>query len=189
MSEMHDHLATERYLKVPVANCKHTGRLQFQLFLRSIGLSFEGAIAFWSYQVRQSPASGEKFDDEYRNDIERTYFRDGKKTDHVPLGCLKIINSGQALAQLIPIAPGPAEKHGCPFRQHDASKLAEMMQRQGISEDEIKSIIEKARDHHFQIACQLHFKARHRGSEQDNLIIMHPDEYYLESLNYQAKRN
>jgi DNA primase large subunit len=103
---------------------KYTGRTQFGLFIKGIGLSMEDSLQFW--QAAFSPVtlhhsgdctsllcvktcgcdqrmSGEEFVKKYAYNIRHSYGKEGKRQDYTPSPCIRIVTSPP---------PGHSETHG-----------------------------------------------------------------------------
>lgn len=95
---------------------KHTGRLQFGLFLKGIGLTLDDAITFWRTEFTKS-IDEDKFNKGYLYNIKHSYGCIGKMVSYTPYSCAKIIsfnvNSGEC--------------HGCPFKHWELDNLRKNM--------------------------------------------------------------
>jgi len=81
---------------------KHTGRLQYGLFLKGVGLPLEEALVFWQREFTKG-MSPEDFVKKYAYNIRYNYGKEGKRTDFTPYSCVKVILSPP---------PGSDEVHG-----------------------------------------------------------------------------
>jgi DNA primase large subunit len=95
MSNLHNHLKQDSHLK-------HSGRMQYGLFLKGIGLKLEDALAFWKYHFAKK-IGGDAFDKKYAYNIRHNYGKEGKRVDYTPYSCMKIIQGA---------APSASEAHG-----------------------------------------------------------------------------
>jgi DNA primase large subunit len=95
MSHLHHTLKTEKHLK-------HSGRMQYGLFLKSMGLKLEDALVFWKHHF--SKVGPENFDKKYAYNIRHNYGKEGKRVDYTPYSCMKIIQG--------PVPSGKEEAHG-----------------------------------------------------------------------------
>lgn len=84
MSELHQHLRKEHGLK-------HSGRLQYGLFLKGIGVSLEDSLEFFKKEFTKRMPE-QKFNKEYAYSIRFNYGKEGKKADYTPWNCIKIAN-------------------------------------------------------------------------------------------------
>ena len=85
MSELHLHLRKEHTLK-------HTGRQQYGLFLKGIGVSLDDSIEFFKREFTKRIPEG-KFHKEYTYNIRHNYGKEGKRADYTAWNCSKIINN------------------------------------------------------------------------------------------------
>ncbi|CAL5398365.1 unnamed protein product [Camellia sinensis] len=147
---------------------KHGGRMQLGLFLKSVGLTLDDALAFWKAEF--SPKVGaERFDKEYAYGIRHNYGKEGKRMDYTPYSCQKIISS----------TPGIGDHHGCPFRHFSEENLRAALGKIGVANHAMEDVIDKVRNRHYQLACTLTFEAVH-GSSCD-AGINHPNQYFIDS--------
>ena len=66
--------------------------------------------------------------------------KEGKKNDYKPWNCNKIISQ---------TTPGPGEFHGCPFKTYSEENLKGMLSSYGLSQNEMKVVIDKRRENLF----------------------------------------
>ena len=86
MKYMHRHLRSTHHMK-------HTGRQQYNLFLKSIGVSLEDALNFWKGEFTKKPETDEKiFNSRYAYNIRHNYGKEGNRKDYSAYACPKIIN-------------------------------------------------------------------------------------------------
>ncbi|KAL7241294.1 hypothetical protein ACSBR2_006836 [Camellia fascicularis] len=155
---------------------KHGGRMQLGLFLKSVGLTLDDALAFWKAEF--SPKVGaERFDKEYAYGIRHNYGKEGKRMDYTPYSCQKIISS----------TPGVGDHHGCPFRHFSEENLRAALGKIGVANHAMEDVIDKVRNRHYQLACTLTFEAVH-GSSCD-AGINHPNQYFIDSQKILQKNN
>ena len=117
MRSIHETLRRDHHLK-------HYGRLHYGLFLKSIGLTMDGALNFFRDEFTKNIAP-EKFEREYGYNIRYNYGKEGKRVNMSAYSCSKIINGNP---------PGPSETHGCPFRHFDEKNLTKFLKRCEISD-------------------------------------------------------
>lgn len=151
---------------------KHGGRMQYGLYLKGIGLGLNDALEFWrqSFSRRTPP---DKFNKNYAYNVRHNYGKEGKRTDYTPYGCVKIIHS----------QPAGGDHHGCPFRHFDETKLAHTMREKGIKHGDSQEILDRVKNMHYQVACQMYFAATHDGHRADE-VGNHPNAYFDASVAY-----
>lgn len=111
MRIMHEHLTTNNHLK-------NTGRMQYGLFLKGIGVTMEDSIEFWRSEFTKRPdTNDDKFDKKYLYHIRYNYGKEGRRVDYRPAGCNKLIND----------SVGPGEVHGCPYKHMDTDELTKRL--------------------------------------------------------------
>ncbi|KAK2575469.1 hypothetical protein KPH14_011200 [Odynerus spinipes] len=161
MRSLHEALRINHHLK-------NSGRIQYGLFIKGIGVSLDDALRFWREAFSQKIDS-DKFEKQYAYSIRHIYGKEGKQTNYTPLGCNKIISS----------AIGPGEYHGCPYKHMDQSSLRQKLCAYGISDFDAKEIIELAKEGHYSLACTKYFQMLHKQSPEQP--IFHPNGYFAES--------
>ncbi|CAG8530033.1 12976_t:CDS:2 [Ambispora leptoticha] len=167
MRHLHNKLQENKHLK-------HYGRMQYNLFLKGIGLSVEEALRFW--RTAFSKLNDDKFQKSYAYNIRHNYGMEGKRTDYAPLNCMKIITNNQ---------PGEGDHHGCPFRHFSEDNLSRTLYNAGVTDKaQIRQILEYAKGHHYNIACTRFFElTRGSGSKEQGMMaaINHPNEFFEKS--------
>jgi DNA primase large subunit len=166
MDNLFDHLSSDSHLR-------HSGRMQFGLFIKALGMEMEDALAFWQRAFsKRIPA--DKFAREYAYNIRHMYGKEGKRTAYTPYSCSYIINHGPS---------GTAEYHGCPFRHFDESHLRAKLLQKRITSEGIEDIVRLVRGTHYQIACQKYYSLTHNNVENPK-VGMHPNSYVTESMKH-----
>ncbi|XP_063901553.1 DNA primase large subunit-like [Zophobas morio] len=164
MSHLHHCLRRDHHLK-------HWGRLQYRLFLKWIGLSVEEAIKFWKKELlRVMPLK--KFEGEHLYGVRHTYGKEGKHLNYSAYSCHKIITTNP---------PASGDHHGCPFKHFDAINLRTLLLQGKISSVQVEEILKLVKEKHYQVACTRFFEAVHKV-EHPSLTIIHPNQFYEESL-------
>ncbi|CAG8479863.1 2857_t:CDS:10 [Scutellospora calospora] len=174
MQHLHRKLRELRHLK-------HFGRIQYNLFLKGIGLSVEEALIFWRKSF--SNITDDTFQKEYAYNIRHNFGMEGKRHDYTPLNCMSIIMNKQ---------PGPGDQHGCPFKHFSEDNLKAFLVQTGLRKDEyLKEILDLVRGRHYQIACTKYFEitkcledSNIKDGGEKHLIetITHPNNYFEQSL-------
>jgi len=169
------------------SHLRHSGRQQFGLFLKGIGMSVEASLEFWRHAfAKKIPA--DKFEKTYAYNIRHNYGLEGKRVKYPPMGCHAIIDLPQ---------PQHGEYHGCPYKTLRGGKLRQLVEQRlsaHISDRfalnaAIKEILELSEGEHYQLACQRMFGLTHDNLEPKN-GVNHPNTYFRESFDYLvAKRD
>eukprot|EP00798_Chlamydomonas_sp_ICE-L_P028040 gene28040-31142_t len=161
---------------------RHSGRQQLTLFLKSVGLPMEEAIIFWRTEFGpRTPA--DKFDKEYAYAIRHNYGKEGKRTDYSAHNCLNVIR----------MAGGHNEHHGCPYRRFDENALRSALSKLNAltklkcDSGKAEEAVQKAKGGHYQIACACTFEGTHHVST--DVGINHPSQYYAESRKVYDERD
>ncbi|RIA92495.1 eukaryotic and archaeal DNA primase, large subunit-domain-containing protein [Glomus cerebriforme] len=176
MQHLYQNLCEKHHLK-------HFARIQFNLFLKGIGLTVEEALAFWRKSFSEIDEA--KFLKDYAYNIRHNYGLEGKRQDYKPLNCMSIISSYR---------PNSGEIHGCPFREFSQSNLSAKLVQMGVRDEEhIKEILNLTEGEHYQIACTKYFEITRGLSDKnnDNVIIgtiEHPNEYLNASVSNEKNR-
>lgn len=139
MRHLHESLKQYHHLK-------HYGRLQYNLFLKGIGLPVEESLKFFKGEFSRGSISVDRFEKEYAYNIRHSYGKEGKRTSYTPYSCLKIITSHM---------PGPGDHHGCPFKHFERDFLKQKLKQYGRTEEETNQILDHSDNSNYQIACQL----------------------------------
>ncbi|GBB83688.1 hypothetical protein RclHR1_10380011 [Rhizophagus clarus] len=161
---------------------KHYARIQFNLFLKGIGLTVEESLAFWKKSFSEIDES--KFQRDYAYNIRHNYGVEGKRQDYKPLNCMSLITKHR---------PNSGEIHGCPFREFSQPNLRTKLVQMGVrNEEHIREILNLAEEEHYQVACTKYFEIT-KGlldKNNDNIIetIEHPNEYLNASVLLEKNR-
>lgn len=149
---------------------KHQGRMLYQTFLRSNGVDLEDNIEFFRKEFTKKIAN-ETFERQYKYNIRHLYGREGHKQALSCYSCDKIINDN---------APGPSEKHGCPFRHFDNVHLKSMLKDHGLKDVDIESLVTHKENKEYKVACGNYFKFM-KGDFPSEPIYS-PAQFYRESM-------
>lgn len=176
MRHLHTTLRRDKHLK-------HFGRLQYNLFLKGIGLSVEEALLFWRSSF--SLVSDERFQKDYRYNIRHAYGLEGARRNYKSLSCQQILTER---------LPHASEAHGCPYRHFSLDNLIASLSAVGVSDREvIKGVQTDLEWQKYHIACNRVFEHVHarelkrekeseNGSARLQETICHPNEYFLRSF-------
>lgn len=175
MRHLHMSLRRDKHLR-------HFGRLQYNLFIKGIGLSVEEALVFW--RTSFSKISDETFQKEYRYNIRHAYGLQGSGRNYKALSCQQILTDR---------APHATETHGCPYRHFSPDNLVTALGAIGISDREVlKGVRADIEGQKYHIACNRVFEHAHarelkrekegEGSARLQETIIHPNEYFSRSF-------
>ncbi|XP_011644831.1 DNA primase large subunit-like [Pogonomyrmex barbatus] len=161
MRTLHEALYTNSHLK-------NSGRMQYGLFLKGIGVTLEDALHFWR-DTFSKKTDGVAFEKKYAYSIRHYFGKEGRQTNYTPYGCQKIISS----------SVGPGEYHGCPFRHMDRDSLYQKLTSCGIFASNTTQILDLAKDGQYHLACAKYFEVIHNKPASKPLL--HPNAYFAES--------
>lgn len=173
MQNLHRNLRADRHLKF-------SGRQQFGLFLKSIGLSLSEALIFWrtAFLPKTSP---EQFNKDYAYNVRHNYGQEGKRANYSSYSCGKICTSSTA----------PGEYHGCPYKHAGSvDKLSNILALytgpNGIklTAPQIKEVATLAVEgSHYQLACTRVFEmTRPKQGAAPAETVTYPHKYYEASV-------
>ena len=172
MKNLHSTLTATGHLK-------HYGRLQYNLFLKELGLPVEEALVFWRRSFKNM--TDDKFNKEYRYNIRHGYGLEGRRMNYPAKSCARILTQDQ---------PGPQDSHGCPFRHFSTTNLsAAMVQHYGLSQAEQSEILASVKQGHYHVACTRIFEITHQkqglkkgqGLDGRGETVTHPNRYFESS--------
>ncbi|XP_012053963.1 PREDICTED: LOW QUALITY PROTEIN: DNA primase large subunit-like [Atta cephalotes] len=161
MRTLHEALCTNSHLR-------NSGRMQYGLFLKGIGVTLEDALRFWR-DAFSKKADGVAFEKKYAYSVKHYFGKEGKQTNYTPYGCQKIISS----------SVGPGEYHGCPFRHMDRDSLCQKLTSCGVFASNMTEILDLAKDGQYHLACAKYFEVMHNKPASKPLL--HPNAYFVES--------
>lgn len=114
MRSLHESLKADHHLK-------NGGRMQYGLFIKGIGVTFEDAMRFWRTEFTKK-FDLETFEKRYSYAIRHYFGKEGKRTNYTPYGCNKIIMGGL----------GAGDNHGCPFKHMSTEALKKTLTNFGL---------------------------------------------------------
>ncbi|KAG5311816.1 PRI2 primase, partial [Acromyrmex insinuator] len=161
MRTLHEALCTNSHLR-------NSGRMQYGLFLKGIGVTLEDALRFWR-DAFSKKADGVAFEKKYAYSVRHYFGKEGKQTNYTPYGCQKIISS----------SVGPGEYHGCPFRHMDRDSLCQKLTSCGVFASNMTEILDLTKDGQYHLACAKYFEVMHNKPASKPLL--HPNAYFAES--------
>lgn len=167
MRHLHETLTATHHLR-------HYGRLQYNLFLKELGLPVEEALLFWRRMF--STMTDDKFNKEHRYNIRHGYGLEGRRLNYPAKSCARIITQD---------APGPQDTHGCPFRHFSPQNLSTALATHyNVSPDEQTEIVQAAKAGHYHVACTRLFEITHaqQGVQRGDGLgqgesVSHPNRY------------
>nr|CCA21093.1 DNA primase putative [Albugo laibachii Nc14] len=169
MQHLHDKLREHHHLK-------YNGRLQYRLFLKSLGFKVEENLRFWNTEFTKKISEAE-FQKRYAYSIRHTYGLEGGRKDFEPYNCQQLSDSAP---------PKSGQYHGCPFKHWSSATLEVNLNEKKIGRDKIIPIIKASEYGKHQTACQLYFEAMHPlsavGSFRLDNIGLYPSEYLYMSI-------
>ncbi|CEH14943.1 dna primase large subunit [Ceraceosorus bombacis] len=172
MRSLHENLRRDKHLK-------HYGRLQYNLFLKDLGLPIEEALVFWRRAF--SNKTDDQFNKEYKYNIRHGYGLEGKRVNYPAKSCVRIITQDQ---------PGPQDNHGCPFRHYSQGNLsAALTAHYGLTPNEQSEILTAVKAQHYHVGCTRLFEITHAKNgvrKGDGLgngeSASHPNRYFERSF-------
>lgn len=171
MSHVHNSLVQNHHLK-------HFARLQYALFLKSLGFRLQETMELFRQQFSHRMTDA-RFDSKYGYFFRYIYGTVGKKRSLSCYSCKKIIDS---------ISTGPQDCHGCPFKQFSSDKLIGFLSQQKLPENGITSIISKSGEREYRSACTTFFHLKNPNSDLKE-IIYHPTQFFQASRKAIARRS
>ncbi|KAH7107551.1 DNA primase, large subunit [Auriculariales sp. MPI-PUGE-AT-0066] len=180
MRNLHDNLRSEKHLK-------HSGRLQYGLFLKGLGLSLDEAIVFWRKSYRGGKVRDDEFEKSYKYNIRHNYGQEGKRADYPPYSCTRIIGGP---------TPGPQDSHGCPFRHFSKENLNTAVLSAygscGVTPQLLPELHRLVDAHHYHVACTRVFEVTHNVKSGEGIgggdSVGHPNRYFERSRELELER-
>ncbi|KAG5868126.1 hypothetical protein JTB14_004593 [Gonioctena quinquepunctata] len=163
MKTVHAALRKEHHLK-------YDSKMQYGIFLKWIGLSYDDAMEFWKNEFTQD-MSTELYLRKYLYLFKHQYGMVGGRIQYKPFTCKRIQN----------YSPGPGHYHGCPFKHWNKENLMERLQDDGLLGHEIHNVGQQVDEGQYQNACTSYFCATHHVIRDDT--IHSPNQYTADSFN------
>ena len=155
---------------------RHYARLQYNLFLKDLGLPIEEALLFWRRSFRNM--SDDKFTKEYRYNIRHGYGLEGRRQNYPAKSCARILTQDQ---------PGPQDSHGCPFRHFSPANLsAALSKHYNLAPQHQSEILSAVKAGHYHVGCTRLFELTHKVNKGSGLdghgeSVTHPNRYFERS--------
>lgn len=158
MRASHEHLRTTHHHK-------YQGRLQYNLFLKGIGVTMEDALRFWQHEFTKTMDT-DTFQKKYAYTFRHSYGREGSHINYTPYSCETIINE----------RIGPLDTHGCPYMTWDSVALRTRLTDYGLSAVHVDEVVRLADKDHPQLACGRYFEVTMDQRLAED--VTHPNVYY-----------
>ncbi|PWW80249.1 DNA primase, large subunit [Tuber magnatum] len=176
MRQLHTTLRRDKHLL-------HNGRLQYNLFLKGVGLNVDEALTFWRKAF--SRIDDDEFQKKYRYNVRHAYGLEGTRRNYKPMSCQQILTERR---------PAANQVHGCPYREMAVENLVVGLGTMSVSDkDVIRHVREDIEARKYHVACSRVFEHIHAkelkrereasgGSGRLAENIIHPNEYFTRSF-------
>lgn len=170
MKQQYEHIVTTHHMP-------HTGRLQFGLFLKGIGLTIEQSLQWWHDEFVQLVGEDGWKKKNYNYNIRYNYGEVGRRQNWHPYNCHKIISSSS----------DRSDPHGCPFRNRTNEIIFQELRAFITDANQFrsatKSIGNALGDKNYAQACIEFFRAKHGDAAAPDLgaSSLHPNLYFIRS--------
>lgn len=177
MKTQYEHIVTTHHMP-------HTGRLQFGLFLKGIGLTVDQSVQWWHDEFVQLVGEDGWKKKNYNYNIRYNYGEVGRRQNWHPYNCHKIISSSS----------DRSDPHGCPFRNRTQElifgELRSSITDANTFRSATKSIGNALNDKNYAQACIEFFRAKHGEAAAPDLEAssLHPNLYFIRSYAESEKK-
>ena len=154
---------------VQTHHLKYAGRVQFNLFLKAVGVNLDDALAFWRREFMKGGKTADDFDKQYKYNVRHQYGQEGCRANYAGHSCGRVISASH----------DRTGQSGCPFRACSSKELSAMLRGMKVPAGAIAAVVNKAQNHHYQMACSAVYKALHVKELEQPLT--HPQQYFLKS--------
>mmetsp|Transcript_704 Transcript_704/g.1428 ORF Transcript_704/g.1428 Transcript_704/m.1428 type:complete len:200 (-) Transcript_704:180-779(-) len=160
---------------------KYHGRLQYQLYLKGMGLTMEENILFFQREFTKIMTANE-FKKKYSYNIRHLYGKEGHCKSKSPYDCRRII--------LNPSPHSSKQHHGCPYHHCNEEHLSELLAATKLSSSDREEILQLKKNQRHNMACLKHFELMHPDAKRrvDVGLLMevgsHPNAWTAASLAY-----
>ncbi|KAJ8941153.1 hypothetical protein NQ318_004273 [Aromia moschata] len=148
---------------------KYDCKMQYGLFLKSLGLAYEDAMEFWKREFTRK-MSNDTYNRKYQYLFKHQYGKVGGRIDYRGYDCERICD----------MEPGPGQHHGCPFKHWDRETLVEKCRADKVNATYLQEIFSLVDRRKFKEACTAYFCATHKVLRES--IVQSPNEYVKESF-------
>lgn len=169
---------------------RYTGRQQFTLFLKGIGMGPNESLKFWQRMFTSGPGAMtvEKFNKEYKYNFRHSYGLEGARINYKPWSCTQILSKPK---------PNKQESHGCPYRDLHSESLTTLLRKMGMKDDgNLQKVLELSDSREYQAACTKVFEVLNSATIQENIgkglsvmeaPITHPNDYFNRGVLYEKR--
>lgn len=158
---------------------KYNGREQLCRFLRSIGLSRDDSILFFS-RIFTKLMTVDKFNREYLYNIRYVYGDEGRK---IAMGSYKC----QRLVLDVPVGAENENTCGCPFAYFNETRMRQFLEMSRIPADVHNSIVQHSQSKRYGDACRTFFECTHPEYSNSNFGFS-PVGYFKCSQGYYTEK-
>ncbi|XP_033230045.1 DNA primase large subunit isoform X1 [Belonocnema kinseyi] len=153
-----------------VHHLKNGARLQYGVFLKLIGISYDCQVDFFKEEFLKTMDIC-TFENSYLYYIQHIYGKVGRRIEYKTFSCKPIIES----------KVGFGEYHGCPYKNMTEETLRSNLKKLGIEEEGIEEIEDLAKDQRYREACTKCFHLRYQTPL--NELIESPSTFFFKSQN------
>jgi DNA primase large subunit len=151
---------------------KYRARMQLNLFFKGIGVTLDDVLVLWrtEFMKGKSGMSADTFEKQYSYNFRHQYGQEGSRINYKPFCCQEVIHSSLDTSHTT----------GCPYKTYRPADIEDALRGMCLQGGAVKTVLEKANQGHYQVACTMAFEARHAEPFAEG-GVQHPNQYFQES--------
>jgi len=151
---------------------KYNARMQLNLFFKAIGVTLDEVLVLWRTEFMKGKGgmSADTFQKEYSYNFRHQYGQEGSRIKYKPFCCQQLIHASLDTSRTT----------GCPYKTYGPADLQNALRGMCLQGGAVKTVLEKADEGHYQVACTMAYEARHAEPFADG-GVQHPNQYFNEA--------
>lgn len=150
---------------------KYHARIQLNLFFKAIGVTLDDVLVLWRMEFMKGKGgmSSDTFEKQYSYNFRHQYGQEGSRIKYKPLCCQQVLHASLDTSHTT----------GCPYKTYRPADLEDALRGLCLKRDVVRSVLEKADQGHYQVACTMVYEAR-EGQPFAEGGVQHPNQYFNE---------